>query len=179
MSCWLSFPLLPNYDRQPVGDIRTFAPECGGGLLYALLILILFVLTGSFSASHLTIHVSVREIGAGYGCVLAVPLLFMYPINANDVYRYVIRGLISSRYGLSPFEYAPVDFGDDLYPLLAGEWYDATSPYGPFWEGISSIVTSIGQENFLSNIIIFKTYGLLALVAAGAVLWKLFSLTRP
>ena len=102
----------------------------------------------------------------------------MYPINANDVYRYVIRGLISSRYGKSPFEYAPAEFGDALYPLLAGEWRDATSPYGPIWELFASTLTSIGQDNFLVNIILFKLVGLLSLLGAGIILWMLFSLHR-
>ena len=38
------FPLLPNYDRQPVADIRTFTPDLIGGLLYGILILSLFAL---------------------------------------------------------------------------------------------------------------------------------------
>jgi hypothetical protein len=173
------FPLLPNYDLQPVGDIRTFAPEIGGGFLYGLLILILFAFY--WLLYHQTLEkpsLSLISI-LGISCLLGVPLLFMYPINANDVYRYVIRGLISSRYGLSPFEYAPADFGDALYPLLAGEWYGATSPYGPLWEMTSFLVTSIGQENFLVDILIFKLIGLLSFVGAGLILWILFTLRTP
>lgn len=171
-----SFPLPPNYDMQPVGDIRTFAPAPIQGLLYGLIILLLFalywLLIKHFSYASSASLARILFIGG----LLALPLLFMYPINANDVYRYVIRGLISSRYGLSPFEYAPADFGRDLYPLLAGEWYDATSPYGPIWESLSFAVTSIGRENFLADIILFKIVGLGALLAAGVVIWKIFSL---
>ena len=171
-----AFPLLPNYDMQPVGDIRTFAPAPVQGLLYGLLILLLFalywLLIKQILDSPTASLIQVLTIGG----LLALPLLFMYPINANDVYRYVIRGLISSRYGLSPFEYAPADFGGVLYPLLVGEWYDATSPYGPLWESLSFIVTSIGRENFLANIILFKIIGLGALLAAGVVIWKVLSL---
>jgi alpha-1,6-mannosyltransferase len=172
------FPLLSNYDLQPVGDIRTFAPEIGGGFLYGLLILVLFVFY--WLLYHQTLEkpsLSLMSI-LGISCLFGVPLLFMYPINANDVYRYVIRGLISSQYGVSPFEYAPADFGDALYPLLAGEWYGATSPYGPLWEMTSFLVTSIGQENFLVDILIFKLIGLVSLVSAGLILWILYPLRR-
>lgn len=170
------FPLLPNYDRQPVGDIRTFAPGLGAGLLYGLLILALFALYWLLF-KQLKSHSSVSlKYVCGIGVFLALPLLFMYPINANDVYRYIIRGLISSRYRLSPFEYAPADFGEELYPLLAGEWYDTTTPYGPLWEWISALVTWVGKDNFLANIIMFKIIGLLALVTAAFVIWRLFAL---
>lgn len=171
-----SFPLLPNYDRQPVGDIRTFAPSLVSGLLYGVLILLLFALHALLYRQIADKRSPSLQLVLGVAGLLALPLLFMYPINANDVYRYVIRGLISSRYGKSPFEYAPTEFGEDLYPLLAGEWRDATSPYGPIWESIASVVTSVGQGDFLANIIAFKILGLLALLGTGVILWMLFPL---
>lgn len=169
-----SFPLLPNYDRQPVGDIRTFAPGMAGGFLYGLLLLVQFALYWLMYRRILGNPVTSLKHVLGAACLLAFPLFFTYPINANDVYRYVIRGLISSRYGVSPFEYAPVDFGESLYPLLAGEWFDVTSPYGPFWELTASFVTSFGQDDFLTNILIFKMIGFLSFVGAGVILWMLF-----
>lgn len=175
----ISFPLLPNYDLQPVGDIRTFAPGMLEGFLYAFLVLVLFVLYWLFFRKTLENPSQSLKSVLGIAALLAVPLFFMYPINANDVYRYVIRGLIRSRFGLSPFEHSPADFGEDLYPLLAGEWYDATSPYGPLWELIASFITTIGQENFLFNIILFKILGLISLLVAGVFLWMLFSLQAP
>jgi hypothetical protein len=173
------FPLLPHYDRQPVGDIRSFAPGIVEGFLYALLLLVLFVLYWLLYQQTLD-NPSLSLKAIIFVCLLfSVPLLFMYPINANDVYRYVIRGLISSHYGLSPFEYAPADFGNALFPLLAGEWYDATSPYGPLWESLAFLVTSIGKENFLVNILMFKVVGLTSLITAGAILWMLVPLHTP
>jgi len=173
------FPLFPNFDLQPVGDIRTFAPTMVSGILYAILILVLFVLYWLLYQQMLNNPTLSLKVILSISVLLALPLLFMYPINANDVYRYVIRGLISSHYGMSPFEYAPADFGDALYPLLAGEWYGTTSPYGPLWESLAFLVTSIGRENFLVNILIFKFVGLVSLVFIGVILWKLFPLRAP
>lgn len=173
-----AFPLLPNYNRQPVADVRTFAPGMVGGLLYGLLLLTLFALHWLLYRRILDEPLATLKHALGAACLLASPLIFMYPVNANDVYRYVIRGLISNRYKVSPFEYAPADFGDMLYPLLAGEWYDATSPYGPLWELTASLVTSFGQEDFLASLIIFKLLGFLSLVGAGGILWMLFPIRR-
>ena len=114
------FPLLPNYDLQPVGDIRTFAPGMVGGALYGVLLLALFALYWLLYRKVLDDPSASLKRVLGESCLLALPLLFIYPINANDVYRYVIRGLISSRFGVSPFEFAPADFGYQLYPLMAG-----------------------------------------------------------
>jgi hypothetical protein len=171
----LWFPLLPGYDREPVADVRTFAPSLLGGLLYGLVLLSLFAL-------HVLLYQRIsRTVAPSPGRILAVttllalPLLFMYPINANDVYRYVARGLIRSRYGLSPFEYAPADFGDELYPFLVGEWGDVTSPYGPLWELTASAVTTIGRDNLLLNLLLFKILGLLSLLAASVLLWSLLA----
>jgi len=173
------FPLIPNCDRQPVGDIRTFAPGMVSGILYAILILGLFALYWLLYRQTLNNSSPSLKTILSFSFFLSVPLLFMYPINANDVYRYVIRGLISSHYGMSPFEYAPADFGDALYPLLAGEWYSTTSPYGPLWESLAFLVTSIGRENFLINILIFKLVGLVSVLLIGVILWRLFPLRAP
>ncbi len=172
------FPLIPNFDRQPVADIRAFAPGMLDGALYGLVLVWLFFLHG------LLYHRFSRASGAslkhvlGITVLLALPIVLMYPINANDIYRYVIRGLISSRYGVSPFIYTPSDFGDKLYPLLAGEWASATSPYGPVWEIVASVLTSFGQDDLLANLILFKLIGGLSLVASSTILWAIFTNQR-
>jgi hypothetical protein len=170
------FPLLPNYDLQPPGDIHSLQPEMAAGLLYALIVILLFAL-------YTALFLRIRRSGApslplltAAASLMALPLLFMYPINANDVFRYVIRGLIRSRFGANPYDLAPVDLGGSLYASLAGEWRGEISPYGPIWELTASFLTTIGGENLLLDLILFKLLGLLSLLVAGAVLWKLFSL---
>ena len=169
------FPLVPNFDHQPVADIRVFQPGLLGGLFYAFLILSLFFL-------HALLTLRIKHIDSpalsslmGATLLLGSPLLFMYPINANDVYRYAIRGIISSQYGANPYEYSAVDSGNALFISLAGEWREATSPYGPLWELGASLLTSLGRHDLLFSLILFKFLGLLSLIAATALLWKIFS----
>ena len=172
------FPLIPGFDREPVADIRTFAPGLVGGLLYGFVLLLLFAIhVLLYQRISRTAEFSQATILA-VTALLAVPLLFMYPINANDVYRYVARGLIRSRFGLSPFEYTPNDFGNELFPLLLGEWADMTSPYGPVWETAATMVTALGRDSLLLNLLLFKFLGLLSLVAAGALIWRLLDLRQ-
>ncbi len=65
-----------------------------------------------------------------------------YPINANDIYRYVIRGRVTSIYEKNPFIVSPDDHLEDPFLPFAGEWAKETSPYGPLWEIVASNITA-------------------------------------
>lgn len=101
--------------------------------------------------------------------VFALPLLFTYPINANDVYRYFIRGRITAVYATSPYSQPPAAFPNDPYLPLAGEWGTATSPYGPVWELTAAALTRLAPDNLLVGLLLFKLLGL-GLHLATAVL---------
>jgi hypothetical protein len=170
----LWFPLVPHYGQAPPADIRTFAPSLAAGLLYGLLLLLLFVL-------HLW---SCRELGRQakparlrtlliVALLYSLPLLLTYPMNATDVYRYVIRGRISSVYGESPYVTPPDSFARDPLLPLAGEWAGETSPYGPLWEGVAAGLTAISGDNLLFGILLFKTFGMVCFLGATVLLWLL------
>ena len=120
----LWFPLIPNVTVAPPGDVRSFAPGLLGGVAYAVLVIALFGLflaavrmaaeKGMGSRPLLTL--------VGGTLLLAVPLLMTYPVNAIDIFGYVIRGRIASTYGENPFT-SPADrfIGDPFMPLV-GEW---------------------------------------------------------
>jgi hypothetical protein len=111
----------------------------------------------------------------GTAVLFAIPLLQTYPINANDLFRYVIRGRVSSIYGESPYATAPDAFPDDPFLPLAGEWADETSPYGPLWELLAAAVTRLTQNNLLAGLLTFKLVGLLAHLACGWLIWRLLA----
>ena len=130
MALW--FPLWPNVGRVPPADVRTFAPTLAAGLLYALLLLALYAVylaaAGRVARSGLPARWRARPLLPVLlgGLLLALPLLFAYPINATDVYRYVIRGRVASAYGQSPFVAPPATFiGDPFMPCLL---YTSPSP---------------------------------------------------
>jgi hypothetical protein len=170
----LWFPLIPYYRQAPPADIRTFASSLAAGLLYGLLLLLLFIL-------HLW---ACREIGRQaapprlrmlllVALLFSLPLLLTYPVNATDVYRYVIRGRISSVYGESPYVAPPERFTSDPFLPLAGEWAGETSPYGPLWEGIAAGLTAISGDHLLPGILLFKALGVACFLGAAALLWLL------
>lgn len=177
---WWWFPLRPYFNHVPLQDARSLAPSLLGAAGYALLLLALFGLY----------WLAFREVQAGrtapslmflLGTVilLAIPLLQTYPINANDLYRYVIRGRVSSIYGESPYVAPPNAFPDDPFLPLAGEWADATSPYGPLWELLAASITTLTQNNLFAGLLSFKLVGLLAHLVCGWLIWRLLAQASP
>jgi hypothetical protein len=173
---WWWFPLRPYHNTFPLQDVRTFAPSLLGGLGYALLLVALF---GLYWLAFRAVQTGRVEpslwVLLGTAVLFAIPLLQTYPINANDLYRYVIRGRVSSVYGQSPYAAAPDAFPDDPFLPLAGEWADETSPYGPLWELLAAGITRLTQHNLLAGLLAFKLVGLLAHLACGWLIWQLLA----
>ncbi len=171
------FPLAPNILRAPPGDIRTFAPTLTGGLIYASLLIGLF---GLLVVAFRRVEVSglgSRPLAALLlgSLILALPLLIAYPVNATDVYGYVIRGRITSVYGENPY-FAPPDtfIGDPFMPLV-GEWAGETSPYGPIWEVVAAGIATVSGDNLLSGVLLFKGLALASFLAITALVWSLLA----
>jgi hypothetical protein len=163
------FPLFPRFfNHVPLADIYTFTPALTAGLAYAAVfgLLYWFYILCWRQAARLSLPL-ILLIAAVY----ALPLLFTFPANANDIYRYYVRGRITVVYGQSPYTLAPADFPDDSYLPLAGEWAFETSPYGPLWEAVAAAVTAANPDNLALALLAFKLLGLLAHLAAAGLIW--------
>ena len=175
----LWFPLLPHYRRVPLQDVRSLAPSLAEGLAYGLLLCLLFAF---FALAYRRVRHGFEKPGiwtlVGVSCLFSLPLLLVYPINANDIYRYVIRGRIQSVYAANPFSAAPNSFPADPFLPLAGEWAGATSPYGPLWELAAALVTRLSGNSLLMGLMGFKLLGLLAFAATAVLFWHLFSVAE-
>jgi alpha-1,6-mannosyltransferase len=167
------FPLTPYHKLVPLSDIRSFTPSLGEGFVYGCFISLLYAL---FWLAYRRVRRSSRPPGLlkilGIATLFALPLLLTYPVNANDIYRYVIRGRIFSIYGESPFSVAPNAFPNDPFLPLAGEWAGVTSPYGPLWEITASLLTNLSGDNLLLGLLFFKGLALLAFMGSAVLLWS-------
>lgn len=169
------FPLRPNVGRAPPGDIRTFAPTLFGGLLYALLLIGLFgLLVAAFRrAERGKLGARPLPVILAGSLVLALPLLWAYPVNATDVFRYVIRGRVAGIYGESPYVTPPADLIGDPFMPLAGEWAGETSPYGPLWETVAAGLAAVAGDNLFAAVVLFKGLALLCFLATAALIGSL------
>lgn len=174
------FPLSPFYNRFPLPDIRTFTPSAWEGLAYAAWLCLIFALYGVAyrSAKRMDRPPSMATILV-VAFLFALPLIQTFPFNATDVYRYNIRGRISSVYGKSPFSIPPDAFPQDSLLPLAGEWANATSPYGPIWETAAAAITSVSQDELLLALILFKVFGLVIHLMVAVLTWRLSEDANP
>ncbi len=172
ISIW--FPLFPHFNSVPQLDVRSFTPSLLSGFVYAIFVIGLY---GLYLHIYRRLNAKHDNVSLGqllFSAVLyGLPLLFTYPINATDLYRYIIRGRIKSAYGLNQFVTPPNAIPNDLFATLAGEWADATSPYGPIWELTATAVTAITQDNLGAGLLVFKSLGLLFHLAIGVLIWKM------
>jgi len=167
----LIFPLLPNYNAVPLADVLTFTPTLLKGLGYALLVALLYLFY--LLAYHTARRAGLRLVHIlGVSLLLALPLLFVYPINANDIFRYFIRGRLMTVYDENPLAVAPRAFPDDPYLPLAGEWADESSPYGPVWELTAAGVTVLSGQNLLAALLLFKGLALAAHLGSAVFIWR-------
>lgn len=171
----LWFPLIPNIELTPPGDIRTFAPSPLAGLVYASLLIILFTLFVAACRSAEWRGLGRRplvSILAG-ALALALPLLWTYPVNATDIFGYVIRGRIASAYGENPFSTPAAALVGDPFMPLVGEWAGETTPYGPLWEILAAGLTAICGDSLLVGVMLFKALGFICFLITGALIWNL------
>ncbi|MCB0196858.1 MAG: hypothetical protein KDJ65_33210, partial [Anaerolineae bacterium] len=168
----VDYTKLTNY--SPIGF---FAYLFGLGTLFALFI-------GAVRlASHLPTANSpwptIRLVWMG-SLIFAVILLFSYPLTAIDLFIYAIRSRGWALYGLPPLSTPP-----ELLPTsdpwlgLAGEWIDATSPYGPLWELIALGAFYLSGGSFLVQIFLLKLVGLLAYLGCIGLIYRTLLLLQP
>ncbi|MEM7330845.1 MAG: polyprenol phosphomannose-dependent alpha 1,6 mannosyltransferase MptB [Chloroflexota bacterium] len=168
------FPLFPNVHTVPQLDVFSFSSSLFLGVTYALIITLLY---GLYLYIYRRLKVAPFKMPLATQLLAAtfygLPMLMTYPINATDIYRYVIRGRIKSTYGLNQFTAPPNAIPDDLFAPLAGEWADATSPYGPIWELVATAVTAVTQDNLGLGLVILKLLGLGLHLAIGVLIWQM------
>src|SRR5215216_5436297 len=167
------FPLFPTIDRsKTVLDIEMLLKN-GRQWLAAVYIVGLGVLfyaywrvlkiAHAFSKEQPDAAKSLRIWVVGIGVICALPLIGLYPITALDVVLYVVRARLWTLYGGSPMLALPMNFPQDPYIGLAGEYVKQPSPYGPLWELIAQIpmqlgITSIGSGVLAMKVISFVSY---------------------
>jgi hypothetical protein len=121
-------------------------------------------------ASHLT-RQTFKLLILGFGLLFGFTLVWLYPITANDLFRYVLRGRIWAVYGESPMLSPPNDFPNDPYIAFAGEFGAWVSGYGPLWEIIVQIpLRLLNATGMVPGSISLKLVVLLAYLACAILI---------
>ncbi len=86
-------------------------------------------------------------------------MLWLYPIGAADIFDNIARGRITAEYGGNPFYETPRQYKADRFFWFTA-WRDATSAYGPLWEGLAAGASRLAGDGVLENVLAFKLLGL-------------------
>lgn len=140
------------------------------GAAYVLAMLALFLL------SWLASRIVLRKSGSGPWAVIIIGalaftavMLFLYPVDAVDVFENIIRGRMQSLYGANPFYQVPASFPQDPFLKYIG-WADYPTAYGPWWEKIASFASRIAGNGIVANVVVFKGVSILAYVGTALLI---------
>lgn len=174
------FPLLPAIDRsETVLDIEIMLKN-GKQWIALLYVLGLGALFFAYWRMLQTVHAlskidrttaeSLREWILGFGLLCGIILIGLYPITALDVVLYVVRARLWTLYGASPMTALPMNFPQDPFITLAGEYAKQPSPYGPLWELVAQIPMQLGITGIASGVIVMKLISLFSYLGTGILI---------
>ncbi len=107
-----------------------------------------------------------------FGLLFGFTLVWLYPITANDLFRYVVRGRVWAVYGENPMSVPPDAFPNDPYLPFAGEFADLPSVYGPLWELAVQLPLRLGAIEMVAGVVGLKLMLLLCyLITAYLLGW--------
>ncbi len=107
-----------------------------------------------------------------YAVVFGLTLFALPSLLSSDVYSYAANGRITALEHASPYVQPPSAFPDVV--LAVGDWRDAVSVYGPFWERLDAgLATLMPGADVLAVVVAYRLLAMVALVASAIVVWWL------
>lgn len=176
----VAFPLISNTQAGgPAADLeilmrgdRWFAPfyTLGVFLLYYLFWRAMKIVLDGWAVEPRHSDQTLKLLVLGFGLVFGFTLIWLYPITANDLFRYVVRGRVWAIHHESPLISPPNKFPDDPYLAFAGEFDDLASGYGPLWELIVQIPLRLGATDMVPGVIGLKLILLLCYLGCAVLI---------
>ena len=140
--------------RQSIGTLNQYSND--GALLYIVTFALLFA--AYWIGYRLIKGISQRQVlivVVGFGVVFNLILMWMAPTDATDIYDYIIRGRMSTIYGLNPLRDIPRQVqGDPFFGFASGN--SVPSAYGPLWESLAGVASRLAGDDHTNNVIAFK-----------------------
>ena len=113
------------------------------------------------AGSPLTMRGALLAAGACLAATIVVPLH-----HSRDLYLYDIYGQAVAEHQVSPYATTPAQLGDPQLDLVAEEWHDQTSMYGPVFVAGAAVLSSVGAGSELRVRLVWQTVTAAAALAA-------------
>jgi hypothetical protein len=156
--------------RQSIGTLTTFSNEGAYWFVGSMALLFILYGWGFWAGMRASVCFTDRQryrmlalviVGGGLFSLIMLP---MYPVDASDIYDYIIRGRISAVYELNPMLNTPDQIMLDPFHRFAS-WRKTPSAYGPAWEVLAYVTSTLTAESTRNQQVI--AYKLLAVVGYG------------
>lgn len=128
-------------------------------------------------ARHLTSTLAAR-LAFGFAALFASTLIWLYPIDALDVFDYAMQGRILGVLGGNPYVNLPAWYPDDPFLPSVG-WKYYPSVYGPLWVLLGGAMGWLAGDDLLASLLLFKGLAALASLACAYGAYRLALLWRP
>jgi hypothetical protein len=158
--------------RQSIGTLTGFSNAAAFGYIGSMAALFgvyaigLYAVRASETGSprQRAVIAGIVIIGALAACTA---LLALYPVDASDIYDYIVRGRMSALHDLNPMRDLPSRIADDpVYRFAA--WRRVPSAYGPTWELIAHAASAIsGGWSLNAQVIAYKTAAIAGYALTG------------
>lgn len=148
--------------------------------LYAAAICLLFLCyLGAWRAARRDDDGRLRGWILAFAALFGVELLWLYPINATDLFQYFLRSRIFLHHGANPLVVPPERFPHDPFLPLVGEWTDIPSPYGPVWELLAALAAWSTGGALVPNLLALKALALASFLGSAALLDRILGRAAP
>jgi len=114
-----------------------------------------------------------------FGAIFAFTTIFVYPINAQDLFYYFARSLVMVQHGANPMVTPPSQFPKDPLMQLAGWVINWPSAYGPLAQLIHALPVLIAGRNVLASLLLFKLIFSAMLIVEAFFIYKILSHIAP
>ncbi len=180
ITSWGPVPGLPDWVGQLLPDSLGLT-RLTLGLTFGVLIASHLVLLRQLRPTRPT-RWTLPIIGAG-GPLLAVVAATAPYSFSGDVYAYIVYGRVAAIHGANPMTTPPEAFPDDAFlGLMAPEYLDTPSVYGPTWNAASHGLTLFAERLGGAPDTYVLVYGAicgLGFLTSVWALWALLGLWRP
>lgn len=107
------------------------------------------------------------------GAAWIAPLAIAGPLFSKDIYSYAALGEMVTHH-ISPYKYGPNVLGGTPYLNTVDPfWGNAKTPYGPFFLGLASLITTVTLHNAFATLIGLRILALISAVGIAIYVPKL------
>lgn len=174
-----SFPLLRNYQSlTDMGIINNYSHT--GFITFMLVFSLLFViLILARRQTDLYQDKATLYLVIGFSILFSCTALFVYPINAIDIFGYIAESRVLILYHANPMTVAPAYYTHDAFIQSLGRFVVLPTPYGSLGVLIESVPTLFSGSNLLANLLLIKGLSTFFLIGSSYLVYRIVIQFKP